>query len=357
MSDITKKFLDILFEPEAEEIEAEAPLKDVKENNKDIKNISKQQTKSPNVKDVLYGKQNKPSSFIDYFEVPKTEKKVVEETSETYEMREKISPIFGPITQKEKKKKQVPEKDIQKAVTVSTNEYTGIVISPIFGYDVAKANDARKTLNDKSSTIEEENIVTDPSEDLFSDKEPAFEIPEDMKETIHEAIQEAVVELNAVPYKKETPVYKKENVIKSSKEESKYNEDIKTIAIENSQTDDYQIEDPIDNTIYIDPISDEIFEAYEEPISNDSNISSDGNIETVEDNANEEIENVENIESFNSNIEEENESNIEDAVESIQKATRSIYDTTPIQLFDFNDIEDKNDSDKDLFDELIGDDD
>lgn len=353
MSDITKKFLDILFEPEAEEVEAEAPLKDIKENNKDIKNISKQQTKSPNVKDVLYGKQNKPSSFIDYFEVPKTEKKVVEETSETYEMREKISPIFGPITQKEKKKKQVPEKDIQKAVTVSTSEYTGIVISPIFGYDVAKANDARKTLNDKSSTIEEENIVTDPSEDLFSDKEPAFEIPEDMKETIHEAIQEAVVELNAVPYKKEIPVYKKEKEFESLKEKPIQSIEDKTTIAENIQTNNNEIEEPTNNIIYIDPISDEIFEPYEIPASNNSYISNDENNETVEENVNEEAENIE----LESNSIEENESNIEDAVENIQKATRSIYDTTPIQLFDFNEIEDKNDSDKDLFDELIGDDD
>lgn len=353
MSDITKKFLDILFEPEAEEVEAEAPLKDIKENNKDIKNISKQQTKSPNVKDVLYGKQNKPSSFIDYFEVPKIEKKVVEETSETYEMREKISPIFGPITQKEKKKKQVPEKDIQKAVTVSTSEYTGIVISPIFGYDVVKANDARKTLNDKSSTIEEENIVTDPSEDLFSDKEPAFEIPEDMKETIHEAIQEAVVELNAVPYKKETLVYKKEKEFESLKEKPIQSIEDKTTTAENIQTNNNEIEEPTNNIIYIDPISDEIFEPYEIPVSNNSYISNDENNETVEENVNEEAENIE----LESNSTEENESNIEDAVENIQKATRSIYDTTPIQLFDFNEIEDKNDSDKDLFDELIGDDD
>ena len=34
--------------------------------------------------------------------------------------------------------------------------------------------------------------------------------------------------------------------------------------------------------------------------------------------------------------------------------TRSIYDSAPINLFDYDDIEDKKDSD--LFDELIGDD-
>lgn len=383
MSDIKKKFLDILFEPETEEIEAEAPLVDVKvekpikeEKVETIDNKEKETVKTPNAKDILYGKQDKPSSFIDYFEVPKVEK-YVEEKPETYEMKENVSPIFGPISQKERKKKTASEKDIQKAVTsTSTNEYTGIVLSPIYGYDSGKANDARKTMFGKY--IKENQNET--NDDLFYDEEPAFDIPDGMSETIKEAVQEAVVELN--PSK---------SVIKEIIEEA--NE--KTQNLEINKIKEEAINESEEENDYVNPIEDFSFEEQEELKPEDTNeyffeeIKEDETAESFDDTQYEEVEEekyeepetvqdsyeeqYEQPESFEDEINASNEFAVEEtheeqieqtteipkqvSEEHPSKATRSIYDTTPIQLFDFDELTEKDTKDDDLFDELIGDDD
>lgn len=372
MSDIKKKFLDILFEPETEEIEAEAPLVDVKVEKPiieepviDKKEVVKETIKTPNAKDILYGKQDKPSSFIDYFEVPKIEKPV-EDKPEEYEMRENVSPIFGPISQKERKKKIASEKDIQKAVTnTSASEYTGIVLSPIYGYDSGKANDARKSVFGKYTKDNEPEI----NEDIFYDEEPAFDMPDGMSDTIKEAIQEAVVELN--PSKSvvkeiiEEASQKEEVTEKEIKEDiSDYNENEYVNPIEDisfEEPEEYKPEDT--NEYFFEEIKQEESEeeapqeeafdtyqedpVYEEPAYQEEVIEEEPVQEYVEE------EPVYEEPKF----EETTEIPVEVKQESAPKATRSIYDTTPIQLFDFDELTENENKDDDLFDELIGDDD
>lgn len=357
MSDIKKKFLDILFEQETEEIEAEAPLVDVKvEKKEEVKhNEIKEPTKSPNVKDVLYGKQDKPSSFIDYFEVPKREKPVDTVNEETYEMRDNVSPIFGPITQKEKKKKTATEKEIQKAVSSATQEYTGIVISPIYGYDTSKANDARKQLLNKPQKIE------DTGDYLYDFDEPAFEIPEDMTETIKEAIQEAVVELNP----SSNPIIEQnihediqeeiveeqtsEDVYEDPIEELNFENDIQEESYEEPQVEEETVEEPVVEEDGLEEVQN-IFDSFEEPVE-----------EIKEETFEEPEELFENVEEQTQDIPVQQDDTQEipkqDEFENVQKPNRSIYDTTPIQLFDFDELTEKDNKDTDLFDELIGDDD
>lgn len=353
MSDIKKKFLDILFEQETEEIEAEAPLVDVKvEKKEEVKhNEKKESIKSPNVKDVLYGKQDKPSSFIDYFEVPKREKPVDTVNEAPYEMRDNVSPIFGPITQKEKKKKTATEKEIQKAVSSATQEYTGIVISPIYGYDTSKANDARKQLLNKPQKIE------DTGDYLYDFDEPAFEIPEDMTETIKEAIQEAVVELNP----SSNPIIEQniqEEIVEEQTSEDVYEDPIEELNFENDIQEEPYEEPQVEEEVVEEPVVEEdgleevqnIFDSFEEPVE-----------EIKEETFEEPEELFENVEEQTQDIPVQQEDTQEipkqDEFENVQKPNRSIYDTTPIQLFDFDELTEKDNKDTDLFDELIGDDD
>ena len=340
MGDIRKKFLDILFEPDSEEIEAEAPLSEIKEEavkveNSVIENVKNIETiKSPNVKDVLYGKQEKPSSFIDYFEVPKTEKPV-ERDSETYEMRENVSPIFGPVVQKERKKKSINDKEVQKAVSsINSNDFNGIVISPIYGYDDNKANEARKVLSDSKPKKEKVNV----EEISFEEIEVPFEVPEDMSETIKEAVQEAVVELT--PFK---AVSEKEKVVEEN---------------ETIQEEQMTLEEAEDNNVSDETYEDELEKEYEEVVeeySFDEPVI-DGEEEEVV-SFEEPFDDTEEFEAIEENLIEETSELSNEDLENIKKANRSIYDTTPIELFDLDDITEKDNKEKDLFDELIGDDD
>lgn len=210
MGDLKRKIIDILFEDEPPVID-EAPLSDVMNTKKEVKNMSvenkeksKERTvKVPDAKEILYGKKEKQSSFIDYFETgddSSTNKSVAKETKneEKYELRENVSPIFGLINQKERKKKSASNKDIQKAVVNNPpNEYVSIVISPIYGYDADKANDARKALEDKGSKKDSSEIKEDMAS-IFDDNAP-FDMPIDdteVKEIAREAIFESVVELH-----------------------------------------------------------------------------------------------------------------------------------------------------------------
>lgn len=205
MSNLKDKIMDILFEDEPPIID-DAPLTDVNYAKKEPK-VTKEAKKEPkaepssraiNAKEYLYGQKTKQTSFINYSETPKkaTSKNREIEEEEKYELRENVSPIFGVINQKERKKKSASEKEIQKAVVKSPpSEYVSIVISPIYGYDTDKANDARKALdkNKKDNGESKEEI------NIFYDDNAPFDMPIDdseAKEIAREAIFESVVELN-----------------------------------------------------------------------------------------------------------------------------------------------------------------
>lgn len=400
MSDIKKKFLDILFEPPVEEIQAEAPLTSLK--GEEGVNIKKEEKDNvPKAKEILYGKQDKPSSFIDYFVVPKKETKE-EIAEEAYEMKENVSPIFGPIVHKEKKKKATLEKDIQKAITNNSDEYTNIVISPIYGYDVSKANDARKTLGDYTKEDKKND-----NDDYLYEEEQAFEIPEDMKETIKEAIQEAVIELTPSNSSLASDDYIEEESGVVEENQSVIHEDVIEDGIEDTIDDtvleneseeaDILIEEPNaeeeieENDIYIDDeyhddsefVEPEINDSLEYDFDDNSNqenekidnedITSEEELtfdsfddeasfidqqyeESLKDNA-DSFDDLELNQDIESNDDDKEEIPIEESIENIQKATRSIYDTTPVQLFDFDELSENDNDEKDLFDELIGDDD
>ena len=89
-SDIKRKFLDILFEPEDEDDEVyEKPKQEVKP--------VKKQENTVKAADILYRKQEK-SAFIDLNEKKKKpEKKQEENVYGDYEFSSQISPIFGVI--------------------------------------------------------------------------------------------------------------------------------------------------------------------------------------------------------------------------------------------------------------------
>ena len=247
MGDLRKKFIDILFEPD-EEIDIDAPLTDVKtrsSDRKDIKKESKKEIKKEpskviDAREVLYGEPSKQTSFIDYFDginnKKPNDKKVAEE--EKYEMHDNVSPIFGLLNQKERKKKTVSEKEIQKAITPS--DYISVVLSPIYGYDTAKANDARSVLDEKqnSSKADDAFDITDTMGNVFDD-EP-FEVPsEETREAVKEAVLESVIELNGGDHDFEEEIIDEvvEDVIEESVEEDELAALAKEV-VENELIDD-----------------------------------------------------------------------------------------------------------------------
>lgn len=353
MSDIKKKFLDILFEPESEEIEAEAPLTEVKEKTINKETVLSGDIVAPKAKDILYGKQdNKHSSFIDYYVVPKKEKPIEDVQEEAYEMRGNVSPIFGTIAQKEKRKKPVNDKDVQKAIAsgATSDEYVGVVISPIYGYDANKANDARRSLNDRNNKIEDDDY----------NEELAFEMPkaDTMNETIKEAIQEAVIELtpsNNQLEEDEEEEYEEE-VNEEVQEDILTEEETVEEPVEEPQIEDVTFEDFIPDEVYniedeIDPVLEEEYKQEEkEEIEDIQEETSEEKIEDLEEDIEEQA--------FKALFDNEKENEPQESLdEKVPKANRSIYDTTPIQLFDFDSLTEVDKEEKDLLDELIGDDD
>ena len=129
-SDIKKKFIDILFEPDENESEVEVydePKKPKKE--KPVSTVS--------AKDFLY-KKSEQSAFIDLVEPKKNERKVIETPNGEYEFSSQISPIFGVIKENDFKitKKMDPD---TKIVNKPDSSHLEIITSPIYGY--AKQNE------------------------------------------------------------------------------------------------------------------------------------------------------------------------------------------------------------------------
>jgi len=121
-SDIKKKFIDILFEPEEEETPSESRKKT--ETRKEIT-----EEFAVNAKDILYRKPEK-SAFIDLYEKPK--EKAKKEESE-YEFTSQISPIFGIIRNSDQKAVSTANTD-ETQIKKPENTHLDIITSPIYGY-------------------------------------------------------------------------------------------------------------------------------------------------------------------------------------------------------------------------------
>lgn len=210
MGNFKDKIMDILFDSDTDPIVEDGPLKDPIPPKKDTKPIKEDKkpdqnkaplepVKGPSAKDILYGNKKTNEIFIDIF--PSKDGQVASKSEdskeEKYELRENVSPIFGIINQKEKKKKQSNIKAEQKAIVNNPpSEYVNIVISPIYGYDTARANEARKALEDKTDNKQSIKINEDMTS-IFDDDAP-FDMGQDevTKQIAREAIEESVIELN-----------------------------------------------------------------------------------------------------------------------------------------------------------------
>lgn len=191
--DLKKKFLDILFEQDPEDEEYSEP-KQIKEEKREP---VKENKTVPSAKEVLY-QEKKQSSFINYEEAPKKKieevkkekpapKKIeqpsVKDDDRDYVIKGNVSPIFGEIEEPKKEKKIVKS---DKAARInpsiySTKEFTGGVISPIFGYDSKEADKAREIFE-----VNKENNEDDNTEDVVNDidlyEEPISLFEEDFEE-------------------------------------------------------------------------------------------------------------------------------------------------------------------------------
>lgn len=191
--DLKKKFLDILFEQDPEDEEYSEP-KQIKEEKKEV---VKENKTVPSAREVLY-QDKKQSSFIDYEETPKKKTEevkkeaapvkkavqpVVKDDDKDYVIKGNVSPIFGEIEEPKKEKKVVKsDKAARMNPSIySTKEFTGGVISPIFGYDSKEADKAREIFEvnkDKDEKEDSEDVVDDI--DLYDEPISLFE--EDFEE-------------------------------------------------------------------------------------------------------------------------------------------------------------------------------
>ena len=203
-NDLKKKFLDILFEPEEEDIVEESPMSEVnrtkvsheKKTNEEVK-----VSKAPKANDILYGDGAKEANkaFINYKEstrqtIPETPKYVKEEKvadlSETYELKRHISPIFGETEEKVTgRKEEVIKKPVAPMPSMNKGDYTNVVLSPIFGYDSASADKARTDFvknKRKDSAILRETVKpagkTAKVEELYDEPISLFEEPFDIED-------------------------------------------------------------------------------------------------------------------------------------------------------------------------------
>ena len=128
---IKKKFMDILFEPDGEEI---FPAEQEEKEEESVK-----------AKDILYRKSDR-FAFIDLEEKPRSADVSVEEktASGDYEFASQISPIFGVIRSGEQKKTETAEMD-ESLVSKPENSHLDIITSPIYGYGNREETEEKET--------------------------------------------------------------------------------------------------------------------------------------------------------------------------------------------------------------------
>lgn len=217
MGEFKKKIIDILFEDDTDENESESL------------DVKKESTKKSAVKatDILYGNQEAPSIMEFLSNETKTEVKEKPEQNEPenkeeYTAIKNVSPIFGSMEEEPHTKVEKPkeEKPIENPKFYGFGDFTGVVISPIFGFDSVRANEARKTMDIDS--LSDNNVSS-------SDDEEPFE----------EEIKEA------------DEVYEEENVMSfeprehDDTEELSFNLDDNNQENDEKETEEYQIEEDL----------------------------------------------------------------------------------------------------------------
>ena len=170
---IKKTFLDILFEPEEDEIEIFPEEESVKKTKAFLRDTSEKT--EMNAKDVLYRK-SETSAFIDLDEKPPVVKEVVEQKKNNdYEFSNQISPMFGVLNTDEKKKVTKVEKVVNESyVNKPDDSHLEIITSPIYGYGPQDGNQVseNEVLDEQELhelLDEEEEEVEVPVEDDFAD--------------------------------------------------------------------------------------------------------------------------------------------------------------------------------------------
>lgn len=128
-SDIKKKFIDILFEPEEDDeeevyVRPKAEPKPVKKQEKTVK-----------AADILYRKPER-SAFIDLDDKKKKkeEKKEPENVYGDYEFSSQISPIFGVIKENKPEIKKSSASVNESLTSRPDSSHLEIITSPIYGY-------------------------------------------------------------------------------------------------------------------------------------------------------------------------------------------------------------------------------
>ena len=168
---IKKTFLDILFEPEEDEIEIFPDEESVKKTKAFLKDTSNKT--EMNAKDVLYRK-SETSAFIDLDEKPVVKKEIEEKKNNEYEFSNQISPMFGVLSTDEKKKVTKVEKKVvnESYINKPDDSHLEIITSPIYGYGPQEDSKetAEEVLDEQElhELLDEEEVET-TVEDDFAD--------------------------------------------------------------------------------------------------------------------------------------------------------------------------------------------
>lgn len=135
MADLKKKFIDILFEDDAEEEEIADEIPSEERKSIAAANAKKNIEESPiKAKDILYRKSS-TSPFVNLNETKKPSSVVKEEfTKEEYEMTSQISPIFGLLQENKDEKITVVSNLNETQTNKPTDSHLDIITSPIYGY-------------------------------------------------------------------------------------------------------------------------------------------------------------------------------------------------------------------------------
>lgn len=229
-NDLKKKFLDILFEPEEEsEVVVEEELKEVRGLRTTPVKEERRETVKPNRTPETTKRVVTSNSFInlDKVEDKKEEIKTREvnvDLSDTYELKHHISPIFGNIETKTTKKEETVKKPSVSASIPNNKDYTGIVLSPIFGYDNTSAEKARVDFmknKKKDSALLTKNIYENEEvkevklhEETISLFDEPFDEPEISEEVFNEPFTSEikVIDIEGEPIEEVKEEYEEEAI-------------------------------------------------------------------------------------------------------------------------------------------------
>ena len=157
MADLKKKFIDILFEDDAEEEEIADEIPSEERKSIAAANAKKNIEESPiKAKDILYRKSS-TSPFVNLNETKKPSSVVKEEfTKEEYEMTSQISPIFGLLQENKDEKITVVSNLNETQTNKPTDSHLDIITSPIYGY--SSGDSLPQDNNDQVREDEEEEL-------------------------------------------------------------------------------------------------------------------------------------------------------------------------------------------------------